>query len=119
MRNRFGVSILVATALIGTAQAQRSVTTEVRTVARKLAHAWVDTSSAQTLDQLANRTIAFAGMVPGILVVIDGRKMDAGRALIASGLTIIKSNDNDADANAMRNAVYILMEIAKGKTKRP
>ncbi len=119
MRHRIGVSVFVATALIATAQAQRSVTTEVRAVARKLAHAWVDTASAQSLDQLANRTIAFAGMVPGMAVVIDGRKMDAGRALIASGLTIIKSNDNDADANAMRNAVYILMEIANGRAKRP
>jgi hypothetical protein len=56
--------------------------------------------------------------VPKVTVVIDGHKMDAGRALISSGLTIIKSNDNDADANAMRNSVYILMEIATGKAKR-
>lgn len=94
------------------------VSSEVRQTARRLAHAWVDTASATTLDQLANRAIAFAGMVPGLSVVIDGKKMNAGRALVDSGLTIIGSNDNAADAAAIRNTVYILMEIADGRAKR-
>lgn len=87
-------------------------------MARKLANSWVDTASATTLDQLSNRSIAFAGMVPGLYVVVDGHRLQAGRALMDSALTIIKSTDNHADAAAIRNTVCILMEVANGRVTR-
>ncbi len=97
---------------------EKGVSQDVKVSARKLAKAWIETASAQTLDQLANRSIAFAGMVAGWEVTLDGRRFDAGQALVDSGLTIIKSNVNEADAAAMRNTVYILMEVASGRAKR-
>lgn len=118
--------LLCALACFGLAEtrprpAQKSkslVSAEVQRAARKLAFAYVETAKAQTLDELANRTIAFAGMVPGLYVVLDGKRMNAGTALLDSGLTIIKSSDNDADARAIRNSVYILMEVSKGRVSR-
>ncbi len=98
--------------------AKATIDAETKRVARKLANSWVDTASATTLDQLANRSIAFAGMVPGIYVVLDGKRMNAGQALIDSALTIIRQQDNAADAAAIRNSVYILNEIARGRTTR-
>lgn len=65
------------------------VSTEIRRAAKKLAYSLVESASTQTLDWLAYREIAFAGMVPGVTVVLDGQKMDAGKALMDSGLTII------------------------------
>lgn len=93
------------------------VSAEVRKEARKLVDAWIKTAGATTLDGLANRTIAFAGLVPGLDVTMDGKQMSATDALINSSLTIIKSHSNDEDARAIRNAVYALMEIAQGRVK--
>lgn len=95
-----------------------TIDAETKRSARKLANSWVDTASASTLDQLANRSIAFAGLVPGIFVVLDGKRMNAGQALIDSALTIITQSNNSADAAAIRNSVYILNEIANGRTTR-
>ena len=93
------------------------LSSEVKKEARKLVDAWLGTAGANTLDGLANRTIAFAGLVPGLDVTLDGKQMSAGDALIASALTIIKSHSNDEDARAIRNAVYALMEISQGRVK--
>lgn len=124
MRTGFLSLILLASAANAGAgeptqsRAKTTVTKEVRQSARKLAHAWIDTASASTLDALSNRSIAFAGMVPGVYVKLDGRMMRADRSLVDSGLTIIKSSDNHADAQAIRNTVYILMEVAEGRVFR-
>jgi hypothetical protein len=91
---------------------------ETRAMAKKLIQSWVDTAGATTLDGLANRSIAFAGLVPNVTVFLDGKRFDASRALVDSALTIIKSNSNDADAAAIRNTVYILREIAEGRTTK-
>ena len=93
------------------------VSTEVRKEARKLVDAWISTAGATTLDGLANRTIAFAGLVPGLDLTLDGKKISATDALVNSSLTIIKSHSNDDDARAIRNAVYALMEIAQGRVE--
>src|SRR6185503_2970381 len=95
-----------------------SISADVKRAARKLAHSWVETAGAQTLDQLANRSIAFAGMVPGVYVELDGKRLNATQILMDSALTIIKSNVNEADAAAIRNTVYALMEIAEGRVSR-
>jgi len=92
-----------------------TVSADVKRAAKKLAFAWVETASAETLDSLANRSIAFSGMVAGLYVTLDSKAFNAGQALIDSALTILKSNTLDADAGAIRNTVYALMEIAEGR----
>jgi hypothetical protein len=117
----FFASSVMAIAMHGNqaTQLQRhAASPETRKKAKELANAWVDTASGQTLDQLANRSIAFAGMVAGLYVELDGHWMTANDALVNSALTIIKSQDNDADARAIRNTVYALMEISEGRTFR-
>jgi hypothetical protein len=122
MKTLYALAVGLLILFSGTAHAQsRShaakplVTTEVRAAARKLAHAWVETASAQTLDQLANRSMAFAGMVPDLLVVLDGHRFSATQVLNDSALTILRNNTTEADAAAARNTVYTLMEIAEGR----
>lgn len=87
-------------------------------MARRLAKAWVDTASRNTIDSLAQRSIAFSGMVPGVFVVLDGKRFSATQALTDSGLTILGKHDEAADAGAMRNIVYTLNEIAEGRSKK-
>lgn len=99
-------------------KAKSLVSAEVRRAARKLAFAWVETAKAGMLDELSRRSIAFAGMVPGLFVVLDGKRMNAGQSLIDSALTIIGTHDDVADAGAIRNSVYILMEISEGRVSR-
>lgn len=126
MRTIFGfICAVAALATSSFAHAQSTgrvprsaVTQEVRQTARKLAHAWIDTASAGTLDQLADRSIAFAGMVPGLFVVLDGHRMSATQALKDSALTILGQHTTGEDAEAIRNTVYALMEIADGRASR-
>jgi len=56
--------------------------------------------------------------VTGLYVVLDGKRMSAKQALMDSGLTILKKNDLDADAAAIRNTVYTRTEIAEGRVTR-
>ncbi|MCC7435679.1 MAG: hypothetical protein IT363_13415 [Methanoregulaceae archaeon] len=117
------VMLLVCLGFVAPAQARRSqsyapVPSEVRSTAKSLAKAWITTASPDTLDQLAYRSIAFAGMVPGIEVVLDGRRMSATTALKDSALTIIGQHDQQRDAEAIRNIVYALHEIGAGRTFR-
>ena len=67
---------------------------------------------------MASRSIAFSGMVAGLSIDLDGRRMDASRALVDSGVTILKDGTVDQDAAASRNTVYALMEIAEGRIYR-
>jgi len=94
------------------------VSGDVRVTARKLAQAWVDSASAETIDALAHRSNAFAGMVPGVIVRLDGKRMLAETVLTNSALTILKGSDQEQDARAARNCVYALMEIANGRVAR-
>lgn len=83
-----------------------------------LAKAWITTASPDTLDKLAYRSIAFSGMVPGIDVVLDGRRMSATTALKDSAMTILGQHEQQRDAEAVRNIVYALYEIGAGRTFR-
>jgi hypothetical protein len=92
-----------------------AVATQTRSLARKLATAWVETAAPGTLDQLAQRSIAFAGMVSGRYVFLDSTRMPATQVLTDSALTILNKNAFEADAGAIRNIVYALTEIAEGR----
>ena len=98
--------------------AKTVVSMQVRSAARKLANVWVEQASPPTLDSLAQRSIAFAGMVPGTYVVLDGKRFSAPQALMDSALTILNLNNFEADAGAIRKIVYTLMEIAEGRARR-
>jgi hypothetical protein len=92
-----------------------AVTTQTRTLARKLATAWVETAAPATLDQLAQRSIALAGMVTGTYVLLDGKRILAAQTLTDGALTILNQNTFEADAGAIRNIVHALTEIAEGR----
>ena len=70
------------------------------------------------MDEMASRSIAFGGMVAGLYIDLDGRRMDASQTLVDSGLTILKNGTIDQDAAASRNTVAALMEIAEGRVFR-
>jgi hypothetical protein len=91
---------------------------EVRRAARKLAYSYIETASTPTMNWLAYRTVAFAGMVRGLDVVLDGHRLDAARALLDSGLTLLQDKDHYADARAIRNTVAILMELSAGRATK-
>lgn len=99
-------------------QSYARVSSEVRSTAKILAQAWITTASPDTLDKLAYRSIAFAGMVPAIDVVLDGRRMSATTALKDSAMTILGQHEPQRDAEAVRNIVYALNEIRAGRTLR-
>jgi hypothetical protein len=57
-------------------------------------------------------------MVPGIDVMLDGKRLNATQALTDSALTILGPHTFSEDAGAIRNTVYALMEIAEGRASR-
>jgi hypothetical protein len=92
---------------------------DVRGEARKMAFAWVRCAKpGHSMDEMASRSIAFGGMVAGLYIDLDGRRMDASQTLVDSGLTILKNGTIDQDAAASRNTVAALMEIAEGRVFR-
>lgn len=96
-----------------------ALATDVRTLARQLAFAWVHCAKPGAgIDEMAYRSIAFAGMVGDGSIELDGRRIGASQALVDSGLTLLKSGTVEQDAAAMRNTVYALMEIAEGRVFR-
>ena len=99
--------------------ARAGLPSDVRAEARRLAFAWVHCAKpGPSMDEMASRSIAFSGMVAGLSIDLDGRRMDASRALVDSGVTILKDGTVDQDAAASRNTVYALMEIAEGRISR-
>ena|SRR5687768_11961048 len=99
--------------------ARAGLPSDVRAEARSLAFAWVHCAKpGPSMDEMASRSIAFSGMVAGLSIDLDGRRMDASRALVDSGVTILKDGTVEQDAAASRNTVYALMEIAEGRTYR-
>ncbi|HTQ10709.1 MAG TPA: hypothetical protein VMI31_11600 [Fimbriimonadaceae bacterium] len=91
---------------------------QVRSLARKLAVAWVREAAPNTLDSLSQRSIALAGMVTGTYVVLDGRRFSVVQALTDGALTILGQHSESEDAGAIRNIVYTLTEIADGRVSR-
>src|SRR5579862_6672144 len=94
------------------------VSQQVRSLARKLAVAWVKEAAPTTLDSLSQRSIAFSGMVTGTYVELDGHRMSVRQALTDSALTILGQHNQSEDAGAIRNIVYTLTEIADGRATR-
>jgi hypothetical protein len=112
------VSLSLFLACLAPAQS-RIPSTDARQMARKLAHAWVDSAAAgPKIDDLANRSIAYSGMVAGLWVTLDGKRFKADQALMDSALTLLGPSNMVADARAMRNTVYILTEIAEGRASK-
>ncbi len=110
------VFLTLATASAGPQQA-RSPISDVRLEARILASDWVRTASVANLNDLALRTSAFAGMVPGTIVKLDGRAHSADRVLMDSVNTIVGPHTGEDDAQAVRNITYTLDLIANGDTR--
>ena len=80
---------------------------------------WLHIRGAESIDGLAWRTMAFAGLVPDVDVVLDGHRMSAKQALLDSALTLVDSKTIGQDANALRNITYALSLIVDGRTVRP
>ena len=60
---------------------------------------------------------AFAGLVPRVQVTLDGRTHDLDRVLMDSAQTLVGLHAPEEDAQAIRNIVYALDEVAKGNTR--
>lgn len=117
------VVLFLALSLALPAQSKRSQTftqapSETRAAARRLIDAWIDTAKPETLDALAYRSIAFLGTVSEYDVVLDGHRMSTTDAIKNSALTILGMHTVAEDAQAIRNLVYALDEIARGRTYR-
>ena len=80
--------------------------------------AFVETAAANTLNSLAYRSIAFAGMVSGQYVVVEGQRVRADQGLIDSGLVLVNDHSHEEDAAAVLNMMRILTEIAEGRVTR-
>jgi hypothetical protein len=91
------------------------VPADVRQAAKKLATAWIETVTPSEANSLAQRSIAFAGLVPNLDVQLDGKRFSIRQALCDSGVTLLGNHDVVADAGAIRNIVYTLNEIAQGR----
>jgi hypothetical protein len=90
---------------------------DVRSEARTLADGYVRTATTASLNDLAFRTAAFAGLVPGVQVTLDGRALALDRVLMDSAQTLLGLHTPEEDAQAVRNIVYALDEVAKGRTR--
>ena len=80
---------------------------------------WLHIRGSESIDGLAWRTMAFAGLVPDVDVILDGHRMSAKQALLDSALTLVDSKTIGQDANALRNITYALSLIVDGRTVRP
>ncbi|MEX2244346.1 MAG: hypothetical protein WD716_10940 [Fimbriimonadaceae bacterium] len=92
---------------------------DVRVEARVLADDWVRTASVASLDDLALRTAAFAGLVPKTIVTLDDRQHAADHVLMDSANTILGQHTAQEDAQAARNITYTLDLIASGEARGP
>ena len=90
---------------------------DVRAEARVLADSYVRTATITSLNDLAFRTAAFAGLVPMTQVTLDGRTLELDRVLMDSAQTLLGQHTPEEDAQAVRNIVYALDEVAKGNTR--
>jgi hypothetical protein len=90
---------------------------DVRAEARNLANDYVRTATPAHLNDLAFRTAAFAGLVPKTQVTLDDRTHALDRVLMDSAQTLLGLHTPEEDAQAIRNIVYALDEVAKGHTR--
>src|SRR3954470_16745176 len=77
-------------------RASVATSAQVRSAARKLANVWVEKAAPETLGSLSQRSIAFAGMVSGTYVMLDGKRFSAAQALMDSALTLLNNNTFEA-----------------------
>lgn len=119
MARRFVTPVLLLTLLLaGNAGSQmHNPYTDLRAEARKLADDYVRTATTTHLNDLAFRTAAFAGLVPRVQVTLDGRTHELDRVLMDSAQTLVGLHTPEEDAQAIRNIVYALDEVAKGNTR--
>ncbi len=110
------IAFTLATANAGPEQS-RSPVSDVRLEARMLASDWIRTASVANLNDLAFRTSAFAGLVPGTVVTLDGRQHSADRVLMDSVNTILGPHTPEEDAQSARNITYALDLIANGESR--
>jgi hypothetical protein len=87
-----------------------------REEARQLLSDWVHIAGPERIDGLAWRTMAFAGLVAEVDVILDGHRMSATQALLDSALTLVDAKTIGEDAHALRNITYALSLIVDGKT---
>ena len=117
----FVIAALLLSVCAVQAQSSRAnslVPAEVRQAAKKLVTAWIETVTPSEANSLAQRSIAFAGLVPNLDVELDGKRFSIRQALSDSGITLLGNHDVVADAGAIRNIVYTLNEIAQGRVFR-
>jgi hypothetical protein len=96
--------------------AQMAASKTARDEARKLLSDWIHISGPEDIDGLAWRTMAFAGLVAEVDVVLDGHRMSATQALLDSALTLVDAKPIGQDAHALRNITYALNLIVDGRT---
>ena len=77
---------------------------------------WVHIAGPESIDGLAWRTMAFAGLVAEVDVILDGHRMSATQALLDSALTLVDAKTIGEDAHALRNITYALNLIVDGRT---
>ena len=87
-----------------------------RDEARILLYDWVHITGPESIDGLAWRTMAFAGLVAELDVILDGLRMSATQALLDSALTLVDAKTIGQDAHALRNITYALNLIVDGRT---
>lgn len=90
-----------------------------RDEAKKLLSDWVNIAGPENIDGLAWRTMAFAGLVAEVDVILDGHRMTATQALLDSALTLVDAKTIVEDAHALRNLTYALCLIVDGRTVAP
>jgi hypothetical protein len=120
MRSRLTPTLLLLALLLTTANAgsqMQNPYTDVRAEARRLADDYVRTATTTHLNDLAFRTAAFAGLVPKTQVTLDDRMHPLDRVLMDSANTLLGMHTPEEDAQAVRNIVYALDEVAKGHTR--
>jgi len=96
-----------------------SASKSARDEARKLLSDWVHIAGPESIDGLAWRTMAFAGLVAELDVILDGSRMSATQALLDSALTLVDSKTIAQDAHALRNLTYALDLVVEGRTVAP